>query len=159
MGRQPVVGGARPHERQRAHRRSHRQPDCRSAPLADAPPAGYSPDERARGIVLLRGFRPSPEAYRQERVRGTRLTSGRELLERIYGIEERYPALTDPDLAHDQEDGQGDSQDDGEPVPPYAPVYRDALWALARDYAASPAGQQTARDMDEFIEWGYVPFG
>lgn len=117
--------------------------------------AGYSPDERARGIALIDGFRPSPERYQEERVEATRLTSGRELLERIYGIEERYPALTEPDLAHGQDNGQGR---DGEPVPPYAPLYRDALWALTEDYGASPAGQQTARDIDEFIEQGYVPF-
>ncbi|AGO82551.1 hypothetical protein pdul_cds_474 [Pandoravirus dulcis] len=117
--------------------------------------AGYSPDERARGIALIEGFRPSPERYQEERIKATRLTSGRELLERIDGIDRRYPALTEPDLAYDQDGGQGQG---GEPVPPYAPLYRDALWALAKDYSASPAGQQTARDLDEFIEQGYVPF-
>lgn len=120
--------------------------------------AGYSPDERARGVALIEGFRPSPERYQEERVEATRLTSGRELLERIYGIEERYPALAEPDLAYDQANSQGQGGGDSEPVPPYAPLYRDALWALTEDYGASPAGQQTARDIDEFIEWGYVPF-
>ncbi|AVK74845.1 hypothetical protein pqer_cds_423 [Pandoravirus quercus] len=134
--------------------------DARIAAAADVPlaslrlsrmllDAGYSPDERARGVVLLQGHRQSPEHYQRERAKVARLTTGRELLERIEGIEERYPSLTDPDAAQDDED---------EPVPPYAPLYRDALWALTDEYSAVPAGQQTARDLYEFTEWGYVPF-
>lgn len=108
--------------------------------------AGYSPDERSRGVVLLKGLRGSPHLYQRARVREARLTAGRDVLERVQGIDDRYPSLADSDLVPGE----------AEEVPPYAPLYRDALWVLAQEYA--DVGPRTAADLHEFIEQGVVPF-